>query len=160
MTSNTKGMVIRMESLFIHALNVSITASFLVIAIIIYRRIAKGAPRWVSALLWGLVGLRLLLPFDIESDVSLIPSKATIPDTITHDKYPALDTGIAGVDELVNPILSSTMSPSSVEGATPMHSLILALGRVCRQPHIGMAACTFPYIDAAPCPSRANHAQA
>ena len=54
-----------MEDLFIHVLNISITASFLVLAIILYRLFAKKAPKWVSVLLWGLVGLRLLFPFSI-----------------------------------------------------------------------------------------------
>ena len=71
-----------MEDLFIHVLNISITASFLVLAIFLYRLFAKKAPKWVSVLLWGLVGLRLLLPFSIESALSLIPSKNTIPTTI------------------------------------------------------------------------------
>ena len=83
-----------MEYLFINVLNISITASFLVLAIILYRLFAKKAPKWVSVLLWGLVGLRLLFPFSIESALSLIPSKNTIPTTITYDRYPALDTDL------------------------------------------------------------------
>ncbi|MBR2454151.1 MAG: peptidase M56, partial [Clostridia bacterium] len=71
-----------MEDLFIHVMNISITASFLVLAIIFYRLFAKKTPKWVSVLLWGLVGLRLLLPFSIESDMSLVPSKSTVPVTI------------------------------------------------------------------------------
>ena len=57
-----------MEDLFIYALNISITASFLVLAIILYRLFAKKAPKWVSVFLWGLVGLRLLFPFNTERE--------------------------------------------------------------------------------------------
>ena len=117
-----------MEYLFIHVLNISITASFLVLAIILYRLFAKKAPKWVSVLLWGLVGLRLLFPFSIESALSLIPSKNTIPTTITHDKYPALDTGFENVDEIVNPILSGSMDARPEYSANPMHVWITALG--------------------------------
>ena len=117
-----------MEYLFIHALNISITASFLVLAIILYRLFAKKAPKWVSVLLWGLVGLRLLFPFSIESAISLIPSKNTIPTTITHDRYPALDTGFGSVDEIVNPILSGSMEARPEYSANPMHVWITALG--------------------------------
>lgn len=117
-----------MEYLFIHVLNISITASFLVLAIILYRLFAKKAPKWVSVLLWGLVGLRLLFPFSIESALSLIPSKNTIPTTITHDKYPALDTGFENVDEIVNPILSGSMEARPEYSANPMHVWITALG--------------------------------
>ena len=117
-----------MEYLFIHVLNISITASFLVLAIILYRLFAKKAPKWVSVLLWGLVGLRLLFPFSIESALSLIPSKNTIPTTITHDRYPALDTGFENVDEIVNPILSGSMEARPEYSANPMHVWITALG--------------------------------
>ena len=117
-----------MEDLFIHVLNISITASFLVLAIILYRLFAKKAPKWVSVLLWGLVGLRLLLPFSIESAMSLIPSKNTIPTTITHDRYPALDTGFGSVDEIVNPVLSGSMEARPEYSANPMHTLITILG--------------------------------
>ncbi len=117
-----------MEGLFIHVLNISITASFLVLAIILYRLFAKKAPRWVSVLLWGFVGLRLLIPFNIESAWSLIPSKNTIPTTITHDRYPALDTGFGALDEIVNPVISGSMEARPEYSANPMHVWITALG--------------------------------
>ena len=59
-----------MEGLFVRALNVSIASVFLVSAIIIYRIFAKESPKWVSVLLWGLVGARLIFPFNIESALS------------------------------------------------------------------------------------------
>ena len=52
-----------MEYLFIHVLNISITASFLVLAIILYRLFAKKAPKWVSVLLWGLGWFKIAFPF-------------------------------------------------------------------------------------------------
>ena len=116
-----------MESLFIHVLNVSITAGVLVSAIIIYRLFAKKAPKWVFVLLWGMVGLRLLFPFDIESALSLIPSKSTVPDTIVQDEYPALNTGIGGLDEIVNPLLSESLAANPGYSANPMQILIPAL---------------------------------
>lgn len=116
-----------MEGLFIHVLNISITASFFVLAIIIYRLLAKKAPKWVCVLLWGLVGLRLILPFNIESTFSLIPSKNTIPTTITHDRYPALDTGFGELDEIVNPILSDSMAARPEYSANPIQILITIL---------------------------------
>ena len=117
-----------MEYIFIHVLNISIVASFLVLAIIIYRLLARRAPRWVSVLLWGLVGLRLLFPFELESKVSLIPSKSTVPPTITHDRYPALDTGFGSLDEIVNPVLSGSMEARPEYSANPMHTWVTLLG--------------------------------
>ena len=133
-----------MEDLFIHVLNISITAGFLVLAIILYRLFAKKAPKWVSVLLWGLVGLRLLLPFDIESAWSLIPSKNTIPTTITHDRYPALDTGFGSVDEIVNPILSGSMEARPEYSSNPMQTLITILGWI----WLAVAVCMLLYMAA------------
>ncbi len=116
-----------MEDIFIHALNISIAAGFLVLAIILFRLCAKNAPRWISVLLWGIVGLRLLFPFSIESSVSLIPSKNTVPTTITQDRFPAVDTGFEGIDEVVNPIISGSMQATPEYSANPMQMLITVL---------------------------------
>ena len=133
-----------MEYLFIHALNISITASFLVLAIILYRLFAKKAPKWVSVLLWGLVGLRLLLPFSIESALSLIPSQNTIPTTITHDRYPALNTGFDSIDEIVNPVLSGSMEARPEYSANPMQILVTILGWI----WLGVMLCMLIYMVA------------
>ncbi len=133
-----------MEYLFIHVLNISITASFLVLAIILYRLFAKKAPKWVSVLLWGLVGFRLLFPFSIESALSLIPSENTIPTTITHDRYPALDTGFGSVDEIVNPILSGSMEARPEYSANPMQMWITVLGWI----WIAVMLCMLLYMSA------------
>lgn len=117
-----------MEELFIHILNISITASFLVLAIIFYRIFAKKAPKWISVLLWGLVGLRLLLPFSIESAMSLIPSKNTIPTTIATDRFPSLDTGFESIDEIVNPFISDSMEARPGYSANPVQIRLTVLG--------------------------------
>ena len=127
-----------MEDLFIYVLNVSIAASFLVLAVIVYRLLAKKAPKWVSVLLWGLVGARLLFPFEIESALSLIPSKNTVPVTIVQDKYPALDTGIGSIDEIVNPLLSDSLAANPGYSANPMQILIPALGMIWLAVMLGM----------------------
>ena len=62
-----------MEALFLKLVNMSITASWLVLAIIAVRLIFKKAPKWIFCLLWGLVAFRLVCPFSIESGLSLIP---------------------------------------------------------------------------------------
>lgn len=117
-----------MEEIFIHLLNISIVASFLILAIILFRLCFRKAPKWVLVLLWGLVGLRLLMPFSIESAVSLIPSKNTIPTTITNERYPALDTGFESVDEFINPILSGSMQATPENSVNPMQAVISILG--------------------------------
>lgn len=64
---------------FFWVLNTSISASFLVAAIIILRLILKKAPKAMIVALWGMVAIRLICPFSLESALSLIPSEETIP---------------------------------------------------------------------------------
>lgn len=68
-----------MEALFLKLLNMSVTAAYLVAAILILRFFLKKAPRWITCSLWGLVALRLICPFSFESIFSLIPSKDFLP---------------------------------------------------------------------------------
>ena len=63
-----------MSPSFLKVLNISITAGWLVLAVVMLRLVLKKAPKWVHCLLWGLVALRLVLPFTIESRLSLLPS--------------------------------------------------------------------------------------
>ena len=63
-----------MTAVFLHFLNMSITAGWIVLAVLLLRLCLKRAPRWITCLLWGLVALRLVLPFSIESALSLIPT--------------------------------------------------------------------------------------
>ena len=45
------------------AFNMSVTASWLILAVLLLRFVFKKAPKWLRVALWGVVGLRLLLPF-------------------------------------------------------------------------------------------------
>ena len=69
-------------SLFLHLLNISISASVFALAIILFRFIFKKSPKWLVVALWALVAIRLICPFSIESALSLIPSKEAIPQEI------------------------------------------------------------------------------
>ena len=75
-----------MADIFLRLLNLSISASWLVLVVLVLRFAFKRVPKWVNVLLWGIVALRLLLPFSIESALSLVPSAETINPVIgvTH----------------------------------------------------------------------------
>ena len=62
-----------MEQIFLKVLNISISASILIIAVIAARLLLKKAPKWCVMLLWAIVALRLVIPVSIESAFSLIP---------------------------------------------------------------------------------------
>ena len=63
-----------MTALLFTILNRSLFASWLILAVLLLRLLLKQAPKWVNVLLWGIVAVRLLFPWSIESPVSLMPA--------------------------------------------------------------------------------------
>ncbi len=84
-------------------LNISIAASWMVLAVIVLRLILKKAPKWIHVALWGLVAVRLLMPFSIESAYSLIPSTETVPQEIFRYEGEKLSEPVS-IDLIANPI--------------------------------------------------------
>lgn len=109
-----------MEQVFIKLLNMSISAGWMVLVLILLRPLLKKAPKWIFCLLWGLVGLRLCLPFSIESVLSLIPSAQTVPENIMLDASPAIDSGISSINSAVNPVIGQVFAPNPATSANPL----------------------------------------
>ena len=113
-----------MAGAFIKLLNMSIAASWLVLAVLLLRFVLKKAPKWVNPLLWGVVALRLVMPFSVESVLSLIPSAqtvSTVPAGIQSQPEavrPVIDSGMRFIDNAVNPVISQAFvdapSPEAV----------------------------------------------
>ena len=100
-----------MNELFLKIINMSISASWLVLAVLILRFVLKKAPKWINVLLWGIVAIRLIFPFSFESTLSLIPSAETIPLNIGMDTTPTINSGISAINNAVNPIISQSNTP-------------------------------------------------
>ena len=100
-----------MNELFLKIINMSISASWLVLAVLILRFVLKKAPKWINVLLWGIVAIRLICPFSFESTLSLIPSAETIPLNIGMDSTPTINSGISAINNAVNPIISQSNTP-------------------------------------------------
>ncbi|MBR2643998.1 MAG: M56 family metallopeptidase, partial [Clostridia bacterium] len=109
-----------MSKLFLHLLNISITAGWIVLVVVLLRFVLKKAPKWIRVVLWGLVALRLMLPVSIESVTSLVPSAETVhvePVTYTiirdSDPHPlpvegeqiVLQSGFSALNSVVNPVM-------------------------------------------------------
>lgn len=109
-----------MEAVFLKLLNMSIAGSWMIFAVILLRFPLKKAPRWVTCVLWGLVGIRLIVPFSIESILSLIPSAQTIPENFVHMEQPAISSGIDVVNQIMNPVLSRQFAPDPASSADPL----------------------------------------
>ena len=94
-----------MSDLFLKIVNMSISASWLVVAVLILRLVLKKAPKWVYVLLWGIVAVRLICPFSFESALSLIPSAETFPEKIISGPSFDVQTGITPIDNRINDYL-------------------------------------------------------
>lgn len=118
-----------MEMVFIRLLNMSISASWLILAVVLLRMILKDAPKWIRCILWGLVALRLIIPVSVESIFSLLPTAETIPQDIVYAENPVIHTGVTAINSVVNPYLSDNMAPDAGVSVNPMQ-IVMNLGAV------------------------------
>ncbi|MBE6551353.1 MAG: hypothetical protein E7665_04380 [Ruminococcaceae bacterium] len=109
-----------MSQLFLKILNMSISASYIVLAVLLLRTFFKKAPKWISVVLWGIVGIRLISPFSIESILSLIPSAETFAPTIMTDNVPAINSGIPILNSTINPIIGESLAPNPGDSINPL----------------------------------------
>ncbi len=113
-----------MNELFLKIVNMSISASWLILAVLVLRLVLKKAPKWVNVLLWGIVAVRLICPFSFESALSLIPSAETIPLNIGMDTTPTINSGINAINNAVNPIISQSNTPMAGASINPLQITI------------------------------------
>ena len=111
-----------MAAVFLKLLNLSISASWLVLAVLVLRLVSKRSPKWMNVLLWGIVALRLMLPFSIESALSLIPSAETVsPAVVQFDPAPTITSGVSVIDNAVNPSLSEHFAAVPTASVNPLY---------------------------------------
>lgn len=77
-----------MGTVFLRVINMSITASWLMAAVIVLRLLLKKAPKWLICMLWVFVAIRLVCPFSVESTWSLVPSA----EPVSERRTPVRDT--------------------------------------------------------------------
>ena len=108
-----------MTDLFLKILNLSFSATWVVLGVVVARLLLKKAPRRMICLLWALVALRLIFG-GIEAPFSLIPSTELIPPESLFDQTPTIQSGVSSIDELVNPVYSESLRPSPGASANPL----------------------------------------
>ncbi|MBR7179682.1 MAG: hypothetical protein IKD27_09250 [Oscillospiraceae bacterium] len=109
-----------MTDLFLDILNTSLSATWVVLAVVLARILLKKAPRGLVCGLWSLVGLRLLIGGQLEAPVSLIPSAEVIPPQSLLDTAPAIDSGIPLIDQAVNPVYTESLRPMAGASVNPL----------------------------------------
>lgn len=109
-----------MTQLFLSIVNMSISASYIVLAVLLLRLVLKKAPKWIRGVLWAVVAVRLLCPFSVESMFSLIPKAEVVSPGIMMDRNPQIDTGIPVVNQIINPVISYSFTPDPATSANPL----------------------------------------
>ena len=145
-----------MSEFFLAVVNMSISASWIVLAVLILRLLLKKAPKWIAVLLWGIVALRLICPFSIESVLSLMPNAETINPEILVDNAPIIDSNIPVIDGVENPgiigggnpvidgnpMTEEPSAPTPEASVTPLQTVIFVLSNVWLVGIAGMLAYT------------------
>lgn len=119
-----------MERFFLELLNRAICAGWLVPVILLLRVLLKKMPKWMNCFLWGMVAVRLLVPIQLESTVSLIPSAQTVTPDLMYTEKPEIHIGIGILNETVNPVISDHFAPKPGDSVNPMQVLAAVASRV------------------------------
>ncbi|MBS7303008.1 MAG: hypothetical protein KIG50_02600 [Lachnospiraceae bacterium] len=115
-----------MSRIFLEILNISITSGWLIMVVLVLRLVLRKAPKWVSCLLWGIVAIRLVMPFSVESVFSLIPSARPVPTRIETMAVPVVNTGIVPVDNVINPMITEQFTPDVSDSINPLQVVTYA----------------------------------
>ena len=126
-----------MSAFFLKIVNMSISAGWIVLAVLALRLLLRKAPKWITVLLWGIVALRLICPFSIESALSLIPSAETVSPEIMTAQTPQIHTGVPFINNTVNPVMEQSFAPEQTVSINPLQIWIPVFAIIWL---IGMAA--------------------
>ena len=126
-----------MTAVFLKLVELGLQAIPLILAVVVFRLLLKPAPKWVRVLLWGMVGLRLVCPFSIESALSLIPRTEPISSALSSGFQPTSGTVIEPEIPATSPVLPPASLPETTAG-NPMETLVLVLSFIWLAGMVGM----------------------
>lgn len=116
-----------MENVFLTVFNMSLTAGYIFLVVLLVRLLLKRAPRRYSYYLWGVMLFRLVCPFSFGSVLSLLPSaRPVVPADIAYQAQPQIHTGIHVLDNAVN---ASLPAATPAVSTNPMQ-VVLAIAAV------------------------------
>lgn len=116
-----------MAEVFLNLANMSMSAGWIVAAVLLVRLVFRKMPKWLNCVLWGIVALRLLVPVVLETPFSLMPSPEVLPPDITQSQTPAIHSGVPVVNQIVNPLF--VIEPDgTVQTLLSVASVIWAVG--------------------------------
>lgn len=109
-----------MSAVFLKIVNMSISAGWIVLAVLVLRLLLRKAPKWIRVILWGIVAVRLICPFTIESALSLIPSAETVSPEIMLEQTPQIHTGVPILNSTINPVIEESFAPEGLVSINPL----------------------------------------
>lgn len=124
-----------MGAVFLKVLNMSITAGWFILAVLCIRLLFRKMPKWMNCLLWGVVAIRLICPFSIESPFSIlsstepIKSSAVVEGEVRND-IPSIDSRLTIVQNTINPMLTETFAYNESDSVAPLQVVTYAAGLV------------------------------
>ncbi|MBE6652937.1 MAG: hypothetical protein E7610_05940 [Ruminococcaceae bacterium] len=114
------------EAFFMELLNMALLATWIMLAVLLFRAILKRwLPRRVVILGWLLVAIRLVCPVTLESVLSLIPGGEPIPPDMPYSNTPAIHVGVPIIDQPVNNLLTEHMTPAPGDSVNPLQIVFL-----------------------------------
>ena len=124
-----------MGDIFLKLLNMSITAGWLILAVLCIRLLFRKIPKWVNCLLWGVVAIRLICPFSIESPFSILPStepikSSTVVEGEIQNFIPSIDSRLTIVKNTINPMLTETFAYNESDSVAPLQAVTYAAGLI------------------------------
>ena len=109
------------DRVFSALLNRVVAATLLILAACAYRALFAKAPKWSRLFLWALAGLRLCLPFSIQSAWSLVPSEKILDyETAQYAAKPEITSGIAALNQAVNPAFGESFAATPAASINPL----------------------------------------
>lgn len=106
-----------MTVLFLKVLNMSVSASWLILAVLALRFVLKRAPKWINMLLWGMVAVRLTCPFSVPSAASLIPSTEAIRSQLVTLMSQGFSVNAHENDHAVDPASGENQASDEFRGS-------------------------------------------
>ncbi|MDE7202278.1 MAG: M56 family metallopeptidase [Lachnospiraceae bacterium] len=124
-----------MGDIFLKLLNMSITAGWLILAVLCIRLLFRKIPKWVNCLLWGVVAFRLICPISIESQFSILPStepikSSTVVGGEVQNYIPSIDSRLTIVENTINPMLTEAFAYNESDSMAPLQAVTYAAGSV------------------------------
>ncbi len=124
-----------MGDIFLKLLNMSITAGWSILAVSCIRLLFRKIPKWVNCLLWAVAAIRLICPFSVESQFSMLPSaepikSSTVVEGEVQNFIPSIDSRLTIVENSINPVLTETFAYKESDSAAPLQVVTHAAGLV------------------------------